>query len=84
MQLLDLCGYLAAIFTTVAYIPQALKTWRTSSTGDLSLSMLTLLVTGLLLWFAYGIGKGDPPIIIGNAVTLLLAGMVLFFKMRHG
>ncbi len=84
MVLLDYTGYAAALCTTGAYVPQVIRVWRTRSTGDISLKMFLVLVTGLGLWLTYGIWKGEIPIIAANAVTLVLASIILFFKLKHG
>jgi MtN3 and saliva related transmembrane protein len=84
MALLDYTGYAAALCTTGAYVPQVIRVWRTRSTGDISLKMFLVLVTGLGLWLTYGIWKGEIPIIAANAVTLVLASIILFFKLKHG
>ena len=84
MALLDWTGYAAAFCTTVAFVPQVLRVWRTRSTEDISLKMFLVLVTGLCLWLAYGFGRGEVPIILANGATLLLAGTILAFKLRHG
>ncbi len=84
MALLDYAGYAAALCTTGAYVPQVLKVWRTRATQDISLKMFLVLVTGLALWLAFGALKGEWPIILANGVTLMLAGTILLFKLRHG
>ena len=84
MALLDYTGYLAALCTTSAYVPQVLRVWRTRSTHDISLRMFLVLVTGLCLWLVYGIWRGEIPLIIANSVTLTLASTILYFKIRHG
>jgi len=84
MSWLDYTGYAAAICTTSAYVPQVLRVWRTRSTKDISLKMFLVLVTGLCLWLTYGFWKGEMPLVIANSVTLLLAGTILFFKLKHG
>ncbi|HEV2558066.1 MAG TPA: SemiSWEET transporter [Microvirga sp.] len=84
MALLDYAGYAAALCTTGAYVPQVLKVWRTRATQDISLRMFLVLVTGLALWLTYGIWKGEWPLILANAVTLMLASTILFFKFKHG
>jgi MtN3 and saliva related transmembrane protein len=70
--------------TTIAYLPQVLRIWRTRSTKDISLGMFSVMVLGLFCWLLYGILLGDIPLILSNAVTLVLAGTILFFKLRHG
>ena len=84
MTSVTVLGLLAAFCTTAAYLPQVLKTWRTRSTTDISLGMFLLMVSGLVLWLAYGIILADLPLIASNTVTLLFAGMILYFKVRHG
>ncbi|WP_442931702.1 SemiSWEET transporter [Microvirga sp. CF3062] len=84
MSLMDYTGYAAALCTTSAYIPQVVRVWRTRSTKDISLKMFLVLVTGLALWLTYGFWKGEIPLIAANGVTLMLAGTILFFKLRHG
>jgi MtN3 and saliva related transmembrane protein len=84
MALLDYSGYLAALCTTGAYVPQVMKVWRTRATKDISLKMFLVLVTGLALWLTYGIWRGEWPLILANGTTLMLAGTILAFKLRHG
>lgn len=75
-------GMAAALLTTAAFAPQAIKAWRTRSTGDVSLAMFILMVSGISLWLAYGILINDAPLIIANAITLVLAGAILVAKLR--
>ena len=77
-------GLLAAFCSTAAFLPQVIKTWRTRSTKDISLVMFTILIIGILLWLTYGIIIRDIPLIAANAVTLVFAGTILFFKLKHG
>jgi MtN3 and saliva related transmembrane protein len=77
-------GLLAAVLTTTAFLPQVMKTWRTRSTADISLGMFLILVAGIILWLIYGAILRDVPLIVANATTLVLAGTILFFKIRYG
>lgn len=83
MESLDILGLLAGSLTTVAFLPQAVKTWRTRSAKDLSLNMFLIFCLGVVLWLAYGILRSDLPIILSNFLTLLLASTILFFKLRY-
>ena len=82
MDLATIIGSLAALCTTVCNIPQLLKCWRTGKADDLSLKMLALLVSGVALWLAYGIFKGDWVMISANSASLVLLAGILYFKMR--
>ncbi len=77
-------GLAAAFCTTVAYVPQVLKAWRSKKTADISLGMFTLMVTGIALWLIYGLMMSDLPLILSNAVTLALVVSILALKLRHG
>ncbi len=81
--LVDLIGYLAGSLTTVAFLPQVIKTWRSRSAQDLSLAMLAIFTTGVFCWLLYGITLGRWPIIIPNIVTLVLTSAILFFKLKE-
>ena len=83
MTHLDLLGYIAGILTTSAFWPQLQKTWTTKSAGDVSLGMLVIFTSGVGLWLAYGIMIGAWPIILTNAVTLLLTSAILTLKVRY-
>ncbi len=76
-------GLAAATMTTAAFLPQAVKTWRTRQTRDISLAMFSVLCLGICLWLAYGFLRDDLPLIIGNAITLVLAGTILVFKLKY-
>jgi MtN3 and saliva related transmembrane protein len=77
-------GGIAATLTTCSFIPQVWRVWRTRHTKDISLLMYTLFSVGVALWLAYGVLLGSWPIILANAITLLLAGAVLVLKLRFG
>lgn len=74
-------GLAAGTLTTIAFLPQVIKTWKTQTAKDLSFGTFTILSTGVFLWLVYGLLIGDLPIILANAVTLLLVGALVFFKL---
>jgi MtN3 and saliva related transmembrane protein len=75
-------GYLAAFCTTIAFIPQAIKVYKTKQTKDISLGMFSLLIGGFVLWLWYGILLISYPIILANSVTLIIAIYILITKFR--
>jgi len=79
----EFIGYLAAALTTGSFLPQAIKTIKTRDTSSLSLSMYTLFTLGVLCWLIYGVYLNNVAIIISNAITLLLAACILFYKIFH-
>lgn len=82
MELHTFIGLAAGFCTTVAFLPQAMKTWKTKSAKDLSLGMYSIFCTGIVLWLTYGILISDIPIILTNLASLLLAASILYFKLR--
>lgn len=83
VDLSDLVGYAAAVLTTIAFVPQALTSWRTRDLSGVSLTMYSLFTAGVALWLVYGILLGSWPIIVANTVTVILAGIVLVLKLFH-
>lgn len=77
-------GSIAAILTTCSFVPQVWRVWQTRHTKDISLLMYILFTVGVSLWLTYGILLDSWPIILANAVTLVLAGTVLGMKLRFG
>lgn len=82
--LVDLVGYTAACLTTIAFVPQAWKTWTTRSAAGVSLRMYSIFTLGVLLWLGYGVLLGAWPIIVANTVTLVLALFILAMRIRLG
>ena len=78
-----LLGLIAGSLTTLAFVPQVLKTWRTKSGNDISLGMFLLFSTGVLLWLIYGILIDALPVILANGLTLLLSVAILLLKLRY-
>ena len=81
---LEWLGYVAAALTTLAFVPQAVKTIRSRDTRGISLGMYVVFTVGIVCWFGYGIALGSWPMIIANAVTFVLAAIILGLKLRHG
>ncbi len=76
-------GIFAGVLSTLAYLPQVIKTWKSKSAEDLSWSMLITLCCGITLWLIYGIIIHDFPIIIANIVTFSLAAIILALKLQY-
>ena len=77
-------GYVAATLTTLAFVPQAVKIIRTRDTRGISLGMYLAFTVGVALWFGYGIVLHSWPMIVSNAITFVLASVILALKLRHG
>ncbi len=84
MPALELMGYMAATCTTLAFVPQAMKTIKTRDTSGISLWMYVVFTFGIACWFGYGLFLESWPMIVSNAVTFLLSATILGMKLKHG
>ncbi len=83
MEKYEVIGFIAAVFTTTTFIPQAFKTITTGETRSLSLFMYCLLVSGFIAWLSYGILSLSISIIVCNAAALLPALIILSLKIKN-
>jgi len=81
---IQILGFVAAILTTVCWLPQALQTLRTKDTKSLSLVTQSIFAVGVGLWLIYGILVGNAPIIFANSITFVLVALILAMKLRYG
>ena len=80
---IDLFGFLAALLTTIAFLPQLYKTWKTKSADDVSLIMLLLFIIGLICWIIYGLRINSIPIILANIITFIFNFLILILKITY-
>ncbi len=78
-----LLGLVAGAFTTAAFVPQVIRTFRVKSARDLSLAMIGLNSAGVFLWLVYGLYTGSLPIIVANLVTFVLVSAVLVLAIKY-
>ena len=83
MNTTEMIGYFSAFLTTFAFVPQAYHSWKTRDLSGVSLPMYSLFTLGVLGWIVYGLKIGSLPVILANIVTLLLACIVLWLKLKH-
>ena len=78
-----LTGLMAGTLTTVSFLPQVIKTWKSKSARDISMGMFVAFCLGILLWIFYGIAIHSLPIVITNVATFLLAFVILLLKLKY-
>ena len=81
--LIDSIGLAAGLLTTTAFIPQVWKIYRTKSGKDISARMFSLFSAGIVLWLVYGVLLQSMPLILSNAVTLVLSLTIIGLKLRY-
>ena len=77
---IEFFGYFAAILTTLAFLPQLIKTLKTKKAEDVSSITLIMFLTGVLSWIIYGYEISSTPILIANIITFILNLLILSFK----
>ncbi|MFT4174462.1 MAG: SemiSWEET transporter [Rhodocyclaceae bacterium] len=84
LSLIEMLGYFAAFLTTVSFAPQAWLIWKNRSAEGVSLGMYSVFVSGIGCWLIYGLFIDAWPLVVANAVTFVLSGMILLMKLRFG
>ncbi|HEX7891225.1 MAG TPA: SemiSWEET transporter [Ramlibacter sp.] len=84
MEVSDMLGYAAATLTSLSFVPQAWRTFRTKDVSGISLKMYAVFTLGVAVWLAYGIVLGEVPMMLANGLTLVLACAVLVMRLRYG
>ena len=80
---ITILGSVAGVLTTTAFLPQVIKVWRSRSTADISLLTFSALCVGITLWVTYGVLTHDIPLVAANGASLVLAGIILAFKLKY-
>jgi MtN3 and saliva related transmembrane protein len=81
---IEIIGYCAAFLTTIAFLPQAIQSWRTRDLSGISVGMYSLFTLGVGLWLIYGLIIEKWPLIVANALTFALALSILVLKIHDG
>ena len=84
MNLIETIGFIAAILTTTAFLPQVYKSWKTKDVSGLSLPMLLIFFIGVSTWFVYGFLKESPSMVFANGITIISSFLLLYFKLKYG
>jgi MtN3 and saliva related transmembrane protein len=80
---IEIIGLIAAFFTTASFVPQVVKTWKSKSVENLSLSMYLVMLTGVILWLVYGFYINSLSIILANIITITLVCVIIILKLRY-
>jgi MtN3 and saliva related transmembrane protein len=83
MQSIEILGYVAGTITSLVFLPQVIKTWKTKSAKDISLTMFLFATTSVILWLIYGIIIQNGSIIYTNSTVLFLSCVMLYFKLKY-
>jgi MtN3 and saliva related transmembrane protein len=81
MPWIEYVGLFGAFLTSITFVPQVYKAWQTRSVGDLSTWMISIVITSAMVWLVYALYLGLMPVIIANSIILVLAILLLYFKL---
>ncbi len=79
-NIVEYIGYFGSFLTSITFIPQVYKSWQSKSVGDLSIWMISIVVTSTIVWLIYGFAIKSGPVIVANLVVLVLTLVLLYFK----
>ncbi|WP_297819861.1 SemiSWEET family transporter [Segetibacter sp.] len=78
----DYIGYFGSFLTSITFIPQVYKAWKTKSVGDLSIWMISIVVLSTMVWLVYAFAIASGPVIVANTVVFILSLILIYFKYR--
>lgn len=81
MHWIEYVGLFGAFLTSITFIPQVYKAWQSKSVGDLSTWTVSIVITSAAVWLVYGLYLELRPVIIANSIILVLAILLLYFKL---
>lgn len=82
MNYTEIIGFVAAVLTTAAFLPQVYKTWKTKDVSGLSFPMLIIFFVGIVCWLIYGVLKESPSMIFANSITIVSSFLLMYFKFK--
>ena len=83
MDIINTIGIAAGALTTVSFVPQVVKTYKTRSTKDIASGMFVVLGAGVALWIVYGVMVNSLPVILANSCTLVLVAALIALKIKY-
>ena len=81
MEWTELIGHFGALLSSITFLPQVAKTWKTKSAGDLSLNMLLIVISSTVVWLVYAFSLSLLPVIIANSIIFFLSALLIYFKL---
>jgi MtN3 and saliva related transmembrane protein len=80
MDYIQIAGHIGAFLSSVTFIPQVYRVWKTKSANDLSMTMMIIVFTSTLIWLVYGVALMLWPVILANTVIAVLSLLLIYFK----
>jgi MtN3 and saliva related transmembrane protein len=81
LELQDYVGFIGGVFSSVSFLPQVIKLWKTRSAKDLSMMTLLFLIMNVCTWLTYGVLIHAWPLIVTNGIVLSMVLIMVYFKL---
>lgn len=83
MNWIEVVGHTGALLSSITFVPQVYKVWKTKSVGDLSLSMMFIVLSSTMIWLIYGVALMLWPVILANGFICFLSALLIYFKFAY-
>ncbi len=83
MNWIEMVGHTGALLSSITFVPQVYKTWKSKSVGDLSMTMMLIVFTSTIVWLVYGIALDLWPVILANGFICFLSALLILFKLTY-
>lgn len=80
MDWIEFVGHFGAFLSSVTFMPQVYRVWKTKSATDLSMTMLLIVFTSTIVWLVYAVALMLWPVILANSIISLLSLLLIYFK----
>lgn len=72
-----------AMLMALSPLLQVREIRRRRSSDGVSIAYFCVLLVGFALWVAYGLARGDLPLVVPNTLALLIAALTITVAARH-
>jgi MtN3 and saliva related transmembrane protein len=80
---LEILGLIAGAITSIGYLPQIYKGYKTKKLDDVSYYMPGILALGMTLWLIYGIILKAIAVIVANIFGVACSLLLIIMKKRY-
>lgn len=84
MDWIEIAGHTGALLSSITFVPQVYKVWKSKSAKDLSVWMILIVTTSTIVWLVYAFALNLLPVILANGFIMCLSFLLLFFKVKYG
>ncbi len=81
MNWIETLGLIGALLSSLTFVPQVIRAWKTKRIGDLSLNMMVIVFISTIIWLIYGFALQLWPVILANVIISLLSVTLIYFKL---